>query len=118
MSAGGDALAKAITDLTADPGSLVEALDDLGDPAGYSPAGHARLAALGAELRELRSRVARPLPDLVGEVERLLGLDIEVAARPGRTQLAPGPTWTRSPTPRPRSRETRTSRRWARSWPT
>ena len=81
---GADALAKAITDLTADPGSLVEALDDLGDPAGYSPAGHTRLAALGAELRELRSRVARPLPDLVGEVERMLGLDIEVAARPGR----------------------------------
>jgi DNA helicase-2/ATP-dependent DNA helicase PcrA len=81
---GDDPLAKAITDLTADPGSLVEALDDLGDPAGYSPAGHARLAALAAELRELRSRVARPLPDLVGEVERALGLDIEVAARPGR----------------------------------
>ena len=53
-------------------------------PAGYSAAGHARLAALAAELRELRSRVARPLPDLVGEVERALGLDIEVAARPGR----------------------------------
>jgi DNA helicase II / ATP-dependent DNA helicase PcrA len=83
IPAEGDALAKAITDLTADPGSLVEALDDLGGPAGYSPAGHARLAALGAELRELRSRVARPLPDLVGEVERMLGLDIEVAARPG-----------------------------------
>jgi DNA helicase-2/ATP-dependent DNA helicase PcrA len=79
-----DPLAKAITDLTADPGSLVEALDDLGEPAGYSAAGHARLAALAAELRELRSRVARPLPDLVGEVERALGLDIEVAARPGR----------------------------------
>src|SRR6202042_2030014 len=59
-------------------------LDDLGDPATYSPAGHTRLAALGAELRDLRSRVARPLPDLVGEVERMLGLDIEVAARPGR----------------------------------
>ena len=83
IPAEGDALAKAVTDLTADPGSLVEALDDLGDPAAYSPAGHARLAALGAELRELRSRVARPLPDLVGEVERMLGLDIEVAARPG-----------------------------------
>jgi DNA helicase-2/ATP-dependent DNA helicase PcrA len=79
-----DPLAKAITDLTADPGSLIEALDDLGEPAAYSSAGHARLAALAAELRELRSRVARPLPDLVGEVERALGLDIEVAARPGR----------------------------------
>ena len=81
--AGDDALARAVTDLTSDPGSLVEALDDLGDPGGYSAAGHARLAALGAELRDLRSRVARPLPDLVGEVERMLGLDIEVAARPG-----------------------------------
>ncbi len=79
-----DALARAVTDLTADVGSLVEALDDLGDPATYSPPGYARLAALAAELRELRSRVARPLPDLVGEVERVLGLDIEVAARPGR----------------------------------
>jgi len=79
-----DALARAVTDLTADPGSLVEALDDLGEPAAYSTVGHARLAALAAELRELRSRVARPLPDLVGEVERVLGLDIEVAARPGR----------------------------------
>ena len=79
-----DPLAKAITDLTADPGSLVEALDDLGEPGSFSAAGHARLATLAAELRELRSRVARPLPDLVGEVERALGLDIEVAARPGR----------------------------------
>ena len=78
-----DPLAKAITDLTADPGSLVEALDDLGDPGAYSAAGHARLVALAGELRELRSRVARPLPDLIGEVERALGLDIEVAARPG-----------------------------------
>jgi DNA helicase-2/ATP-dependent DNA helicase PcrA len=84
VARGDDALARAVTDLTADPGSLVEALDDLGDPAEYSAAGHARLAALGAELRELRSRVARPLPDLVGEVERMLSLDIEVAARPGR----------------------------------
>jgi DNA helicase-2/ATP-dependent DNA helicase PcrA len=78
-----DALARAITDLTADPGSLVEALDDLGEPGAYSRAGHHRLTALAAELRDLRTRVARPLPDLVGEVERVLGLDIEVAARPG-----------------------------------
>ena len=42
-----------------------------------------RLAALAAELRMLRGHAARPLPELVGEVERVLGLDIEVAARPG-----------------------------------
>jgi DNA helicase-2/ATP-dependent DNA helicase PcrA len=82
-AASGDALTQAITDLTADAGSLVEALDDLGDPAAYSAVGHARLSALAAELRILRGHVGRTLPDLVGEVERALGLDIEVAARPG-----------------------------------
>jgi DNA helicase II / ATP-dependent DNA helicase PcrA len=85
---GDDALSRAITDLTADPGSLVEALDDLGEPSAFSPAGHQRLTALAAELRDLRSRVARPLPDVVGEVERMLGLDIEVAARLGQDQVS------------------------------
>lgn len=79
----GDLLTQAVTDLTRDMGSLVEALDDLDGPAAYSAAGYARLAALAAELRSLRTHVARPLPDLVTEVERTLGLDIEVAARPG-----------------------------------
>ena len=78
-----DAIAGAITDLTAETGSLVEALDDLGDPAGYSAAGHARLARLAAETRRLREHVTRPLADLIAEVERTLSLDIEVAARPG-----------------------------------
>jgi DNA helicase-2/ATP-dependent DNA helicase PcrA len=78
-----DPLSQAVADLTADAGSLIEALDDLGDPAAYSPAGHARLSALAAELRTMRAHAARPLADLVGEVERTLSLDIEVAARPG-----------------------------------
>jgi DNA helicase-2/ATP-dependent DNA helicase PcrA len=78
-----DVMQQAVADLTSDPGSLVEALDDLGDPAAYSPAGHGRLAALAAELRALRAHAGRSLPELVGEVERALGLDIEVAARPG-----------------------------------
>ncbi len=84
----GDALTQAVADLTADAGSLIEALDDLGDPAAYSPAGHARLSALAAELRTLRAHAARPLADLVGEVERTLSLDIEVAARPGADPAA------------------------------
>jgi DNA helicase-2/ATP-dependent DNA helicase PcrA len=79
-----DALAQAVTDLTALPGSLVEALEDLGDRGAYSARGHQRFAALAAELRALRAHVSRPLPDLVGEVERTLGLDIEVAAQPWR----------------------------------
>src|SRR5258708_35257581 len=78
-----DVMGQAVTDLTADPGSLVEALDDLGDPSAYSAVGHARLAALAAELRVLRGHAGRPLPELVGEVERALGLDLEGAARPG-----------------------------------
>ncbi|HEV3380851.1 MAG TPA: ATP-dependent DNA helicase [Trebonia sp.] len=78
-----DAIAEAITDLTAETGSLVEALDDLGDPDGYSRTGYLRLLALAAETRRLRQHVGRPLADLVAEVERILSLDIEVAARPG-----------------------------------
>jgi len=79
-----DALAQAVTDLTAVPGSLVEALDDLGGRGAYSARGYQRFAALAAELRALRAHVSRPLPDLVGEVERALGLDVEVAAQPWR----------------------------------
>ena len=78
-----DALTEALTDLTAETGSLVEALDDLGDPAGYSEPGYARLSALAGETRYLRAHVTRPLADLIAEVERALSLDIEVAARPG-----------------------------------
>ena len=85
---GEDPLEDALTDLTAEAGSLVEALDDLGQPAAYSPAGHARFRALAAELRALRGQLGRPLPDLIGEVERTLNLDIEVAARPGADPLA------------------------------
>ncbi len=83
-----DALAEAITDLTAETGSLVEALDDLGDPHAYSPVGYARMRALATELRRLRAHVGRPLADLTAEAERVLGLDIEVAARPGADPVA------------------------------
>ena len=83
-----DLMSAAISDLTRDTGSLVEALDDLGTPAAYSFAGYARMSALAAELRVLRGHVARPLAELVMEVERTLGLDIEVAARPGSDPAA------------------------------
>ncbi|HEY6792647.1 MAG TPA: ATP-dependent DNA helicase [Trebonia sp.] len=80
---GADAITEAVTDLTSESGSLVEALDDLGEPDAYSPAGYGRLRALAAEMRRLRGQVSRPLADLIAEVERTLSLDIEVAARPG-----------------------------------
>jgi DNA helicase-2/ATP-dependent DNA helicase PcrA len=88
--AAADALAEAVTDLTTpdSAASLVEALDDLGDPAEYSETGYARLSALAAETRRLREHVTRPLADLVAEVERALSLDIEVAARPGGDMAA------------------------------
>lgn len=78
-----DALRQVITDLAAESGSLIDALDDLGEPARYSAAGFGRMATLAAELRGLRGQVNQPLPDLVTEVERTIGLDVEVAARPG-----------------------------------
>jgi len=83
-----DPLAEAITDLTAETGSLVEALDDLGDARAYSAVGYARMHSLAGELRRLRAHVGRPLADLAAEAERVLGLDIEVAARPGADPVA------------------------------
>ncbi len=70
-------------DLDSEPVTIVEALDDLGDPARYSDVGFARLSALVRELRLLRRRVSAPLTELVAEVERTIGIDIEVASRGG-----------------------------------
>jgi DNA helicase-2/ATP-dependent DNA helicase PcrA len=63
-------------------GSIVEALDDLGDPAAYSPDGYRRLRRLRAELDHLRARLGEPLPDLVDEVTRTLGVEMELASAP------------------------------------
>ncbi|WNV74701.1 ATP-dependent DNA helicase [Geodermatophilus sp. DSM 44513] len=68
-------------------GSIVEALDDLGDPSAYSPAAHRRLRRLGAELAHLRGRLGESLPDLVDAVARTLGLETELASAPG---VSPG----------------------------
>ena len=84
----GAVVTEALSDLTRDQGSLVEALDDLGSAAAYSFAGYGRMAALAAELRALRAHAGRPLAELVTEVERTLGLDIEVASRPGADPAA------------------------------
>ena len=83
-----DHLTRAVADFTAETGSLVEALDDPGTAPAYSASGYQRLSALAAELRALRRHVGRPLPELVTEVERALGLDVEVAARPGASPAA------------------------------
>jgi DNA helicase II / ATP-dependent DNA helicase PcrA len=70
-----------------EPITLVEALDDLGPPDAYSAEGHARLTRLADELRRLRRRVAAPLPELVADVERTIGVDLEVAARADRARV-------------------------------
>jgi DNA helicase II / ATP-dependent DNA helicase PcrA len=82
-----DPLDQVVADLADERGSLIDALDELPDredwPAAFSPLARTRLVALALELRRLRAQAAQPLPDLVTEVERRLGLDIEVAARAG-----------------------------------
>jgi DNA helicase-2/ATP-dependent DNA helicase PcrA len=76
-------------DLT-DGASLVEALDWLPREGWTSthgrsltPEARSRMARLSTELRQLRSYLGDDLTTLLGEVERAMLLDIEVAARPG-----------------------------------
>ncbi|MFG2076799.1 ATP-dependent helicase [Nonomuraea maritima] len=82
-----DPLDQVVADMAEERGSLVDALDELPDRPewleAYSPLARTRLVALAHELRHLRAHTAQPLPDLISEVERRLGLDIEVAARAG-----------------------------------
>ncbi|MEV7231936.1 UvrD-helicase domain-containing protein [Polymorphospora sp. NPDC051019] len=66
-----------------DDATLVEALADLGPAQTYSAEGYARLRAYGRELALLRQRLDQPLPDLIADVERTIGLDVEVAVRAG-----------------------------------
>jgi len=60
-----------------------EALDDPGERAPYSAEGFRRLDALRRELDVLRRRTAAPLPELIADVERTLGVDVEVVAAGG-----------------------------------
>ena len=67
----------------ADAACLADAICDPGPADAYSAAGHSRIVALGRELTALRAHLTHPLPDLVAEVRRVLGVDTEVrAARP------------------------------------
>ena len=78
----------ALTANRLDDAALAEALDDLGPAERYSAEGYRRFSALGGELRRLRDHLDQPLPDLIAEVERTIGLDVEVAVRPGEAGLA------------------------------
>ncbi|WP_026546185.1 ATP-dependent helicase [Paenarthrobacter nicotinovorans] len=79
------------SDIT-DASSLVEALDYLPKPGWTSRNGRTlsstaleRLDFLASELRSLRTYIGDDLTTLLGEVERAMLLDIEVAAKPGTT---------------------------------
>ncbi|MCG5442487.1 DEAD/DEAH box helicase [Micromonospora sp. NIE79] len=67
-----------------DEATLVESLADLGPAQAYSAEGFARLRAYGRELALLRYRLDQALPDLIADIERTIGLDVEVAVRAGR----------------------------------
>ncbi|MBW4703097.1 ATP-dependent helicase [Micromonospora sp. RL09-050-HVF-A] len=69
---------------TLDEATLVEALADLGPAQTYSAEGYARLRSYGMELALLRYRLDQTLPELIADVERTIGLDVEVAVRAGR----------------------------------
>ncbi|GAA2544867.1 ATP-dependent DNA helicase AdnB [Mycolicibacterium diernhoferi] len=67
----------------ADTACLADAICDPGPADRYSEEGYHRIVALGRELTALRAHLTHPLPDLVAEVRRVLGVDVEVrAARP------------------------------------
>ncbi|OLF10912.1 ATP-dependent DNA helicase [Actinophytocola xinjiangensis] len=80
---GAGALVDTVPGEGAEQAGLVDAIDDPGEADRYSPEGHRRISALGAELRALRRRLDQPLPELVAEVERVMLLDVEAKARPG-----------------------------------
>lgn len=64
----------------ADTACLADAVGDPGVAAAYSSAGYARIMDLGRELTALRGHLTHPLPELVAEVRRVLGVDTEVRA--------------------------------------
>lgn len=77
----------ALADVTArtdpvDVPALLDAVDSPGDPQRYSPEAVTRLGQLRAELAALRRLTGQPLVELVTEVIRTIGLDVEIEAEP------------------------------------
>ncbi len=72
----------------ADHPCLADAVCDPGPAAAYSGPGYARIRALADELTALRGCLEHPVSDLVAEVRRILGVDVEIrAAGRGSEQL-------------------------------
>lgn len=64
----------------ADTACLADAICDPGPAEAYSPQGYQRITALARELTTLRGYLSHPLPELVAEVRRAVGVDTEVRA--------------------------------------
>ncbi len=73
----------------ADNACLADALADPGRADAYSSEGHRRITALAAELSWLRTFLSHSVTDLLAEVRRATGVDIEV-----RASRAPAGGWT------------------------
>ncbi|MFV0535058.1 MAG: ATP-dependent helicase, partial [Cumulibacter sp.] len=74
-----------------DESSLVDALDQIrnADEAAFSERGWHRLNAFAGELAELRALMGEPLADLIGAIERAIGVDVESTVRDMRRDLPP-----------------------------
>ena len=71
-----------------DTACLADAISDPGPAGGYSAEGYRRISALAGELSALRGHLGHPLPDLVGEVRRVLGVDCEARAAAAASVVA------------------------------
>jgi DNA helicase-2/ATP-dependent DNA helicase PcrA len=67
----------------ADLACLADAICDPGSAELYSVAGYERICSLADELTLLRGHLEHPVSDVVAEVRRVLGVDIEVRATAG-----------------------------------
>ncbi|MDQ1747055.1 MAG: ATP-dependent helicase UvrD/PcrA, partial [Frankiaceae bacterium] len=68
--------------------SIVDAVESPGDLDRYSAEAVARFAAFTDELRRLRGLLSQPLVELVAEVVRTIGLDVEIEAEVERVAVA------------------------------
>ena len=74
-----------------DASSLVDALDQIAaaDEDAFSVEGWARLRAYATELTGLRALMGEPLADLIGAIERAIGVDVETTVRDLRRDSPP-----------------------------
>ena len=71
-----------------DVAALLDAIESPGAAQAYSPEAVTRLGAFAAEIRALRRLVGQPLVELVSEVVRTIGLDVEIEAESERVAVA------------------------------